>query len=180
MNKKIEIVGAGPAGLVAAINLARAGYKVTVYEEKPDVEHRFHGDFQGLENWSSKEDVTVLLERCGVYNKVYTDYICKPYNELIIFDANLNKPVLQSEKPFFHLVQRGNWLGCLDYGLMEQAMEVGVEIIFNKRVDKLERGGMMGGGMMEMGEHHMMMQDMMGVMKEMMQMMKGMSHTPTD
>ena len=48
MTKKIEIVGAGPAGLVAAINLARADFKVTIYEEKPDVGHRFHGDFQGL------------------------------------------------------------------------------------------------------------------------------------
>ena len=37
MNREIEIVGAGPAGLVAAINLAKAGCNVTVYEEKPDV-----------------------------------------------------------------------------------------------------------------------------------------------
>ena len=55
MTKEIEIIGAGPAGLVAAINLAKADYKVAVYEEKPDVGHRFHGDFQGLENWSSEE-----------------------------------------------------------------------------------------------------------------------------
>ncbi|MBI5892882.1 MAG: NAD(P)-binding protein [Deltaproteobacteria bacterium] len=46
MAKEIEIVGAGPAGIVAAINLAKAGCKVTVYEEKSEVGHRFHGDFQ--------------------------------------------------------------------------------------------------------------------------------------
>lgn len=40
MNREIEIVGAGPAGLVTAINLAIVGYKVSVYEEKPDTRYR--------------------------------------------------------------------------------------------------------------------------------------------
>jgi len=142
MNKKIEIVGAGPAGLVAAINLARAGYKVTVYEEKPDVGHRFHGDFQGLENWSSEEDAAVLLERLSIQ----INYTCQPYSELTVFDANLNKRIIQSQRPLFYLVQRGGWPGCLDYGLMEQATRSGVEIVFNKRVDKLEKGGIIGIG----------------------------------
>lgn len=146
MNKDIEIAGAGPAGLVAAINLARAGCKVTVYEEKPDVGHRFHGDFQGLENWSSEEDVTDLLERFGIYNKLYTDYICQPYKKLMVFDSEFRKTIFQSERPFFYLVRRGSWRGCLDYGLMEQAIESGVEIVFNKRVDKLEKGGIIGIG----------------------------------
>jgi len=137
MNRKIEIVGSGPAGLVAAINLARAGYKITVYEEKPDVGHRFHGDFQGLENWSSEEDAAVLLERLGIQ----INYTCQPYNELTVFDANLNKRIIRSQRPLFYLVQRGHAPGCLDYGLMEQATRSGVEIVFNKRIDKLEMGG---------------------------------------
>lgn len=142
MNKKTEIVGSGPAGLVAAINLARAGYKVTIYEEKPDVGHRFHGDFQGLENWSSEEDAAVFLERLGMQ----INYTCKPYNELTVFDADLNKRIILSQRPLFYLVQRGNAPGCLDYGLMEQATQSGVEIVFNKRVDKLEKGGIIGIG----------------------------------
>lgn len=146
MTKEIEIVGGGPAGLVAAINLAKAGYKVKVYEEKQEVGHRFHGDFQGLENWSSEDDVTSILEKIGVYNKIYIDYICQPYNKLLIFDANLKETLLQSERPFFYLVQRGSRLGCLDYGLMELALEARVEIIFNKRVDKLEKGGIVAIG----------------------------------
>ena len=142
MNKKIEIVGSGPAGLVAAINLARAGCKVTVYEEKSEVGHRFHGDFQGLENWSSEEDAAVLLERLGIQ----INYTCQPYSELTVFDANLNKRIIRSQRPLFYLVQRGNAPGCLDYGLMEQATRSGVEIVFNKRVDKLEKGGIIGIG----------------------------------
>lgn len=142
MTKEIEIVGSGPAGLVAAINLARAGCRVTVYEEKPDVGHRFRGDFQGLENWSSDEDVTVFLERLGIQ----INYTCQSYNGLTVFDANLNKRIIRSQRPLFYLVQRGRWPGCLDYGLMEQAARTGVEIVFNKRVDKLEKGGIIGIG----------------------------------
>ncbi|HCY19189.1 MAG TPA: NAD(P)/FAD-dependent oxidoreductase, partial [Deltaproteobacteria bacterium] len=142
MTKEIEIIGAGPAGLVAAINLAKADYKVAVYEEKPDVGHRFHGDFQGLENWSSEEDAAVLLERLGIQ----INYTCQPYSELTVFDANFNKRIIRSQRPLFYLVQRGHAPGCLDYGLMEQAIEAGVEIVFNRRVDKLEKGGIIGIG----------------------------------
>ena len=35
--KNILVVGAGPAGLTAAIYAARRGHKVTIYEEKPEV-----------------------------------------------------------------------------------------------------------------------------------------------
>ena len=126
MSNRIEIVGAGPAGLVAATNLAKAGCNITVYEEKLEVGHRFHGDFQGLENWSSEEDVTTILERLGIYNKLYLNYICQPYNKLIVFDSNLKETVFHSERPFFYLVQRGSRAGCLDYGLMKMAEGVKV------------------------------------------------------
>ena len=37
MTKHIAIIGAGPAGLAAAYDLTKAGYKVTVYEGAPEV-----------------------------------------------------------------------------------------------------------------------------------------------
>jgi len=146
MSNRIEIVGAGPSGLVAAISLARAGCNITVYEEKSEVGHRFHGDFQGLENWSSEEDVTTILERLGIYNKLYLNYICQPYNKLIVFDSNLKETVFHSERPFFYLVQRGSRTGCLDYGLMKMAEDAGVNIVFNQRIDKEEKPAIIGIG----------------------------------
>ncbi len=145
MKKEMEIVGAGPSGLVAAINLARAGYTVRVYEEKSDVGHRFHGDYQGLENWSTKEDVTLLLERIGIY-KPGRYFICHPYNELTVFDANLNQVMIRSDIPLFYLVRRGDAPGCLDRGLHEIAVEAGVQVVFGERVDRLERGGIVSIG----------------------------------
>ena len=54
--KRVEISGAGPAGLAAAIAVARAGRRPVVFERRPDVGGRFHGDFQGIENWSTEGD----------------------------------------------------------------------------------------------------------------------------
>ena len=62
----ITIVGAGPSGLVCATVLARAGRKVIVREWHRDVGHRFHGDFQGLENWTDPQDVLEELVSAGI------------------------------------------------------------------------------------------------------------------
>ena len=66
-HKTVSVVGAGPAGLTAAITLARAGVPVTVYEKGPTVGTRFHGDFQGLENWSYKTDVLEELRAMSYF-----------------------------------------------------------------------------------------------------------------
>jgi flavin-dependent dehydrogenase len=62
----ISIVGGGPAGLACAIVLARAGYRVVIHEQHTRVGSRFHGDFQGLENWSSDQDVLDELALSGI------------------------------------------------------------------------------------------------------------------
>ena len=58
----IEISGAGPAGLAAALFIQRAGGRVRIYERRKDVGGRFHGDFQGLENWTTDTDVIQELQ----------------------------------------------------------------------------------------------------------------------
>ena len=44
----VNILGAGPAGLCAAINIARAGSKATVHEKRAAVGMRFCPNLQGL------------------------------------------------------------------------------------------------------------------------------------
>ncbi len=56
-DNRTHIIGAGPAGLCAAIAIATAGREVVVHDRRPDVGRRFHGDFEGLENWTAREVV---------------------------------------------------------------------------------------------------------------------------
>ncbi len=132
MKSDIFIIGAGLSGLTAAINLAKAGYKVRVYERNPDVGMRFHGDIQGLENWTSEEDVLKSLRRMNI--KISFPYSARYSQEL--YDDDLNKAFLKSEarKPFYYLVRRGSLRDTLDYSLKKQAEESGVEIIYNKKM----------------------------------------------
>ncbi|MAN98972.1 MAG: hypothetical protein CMN16_07755, partial [Roseovarius sp.] len=80
----IEIVGAGPAGLVCAIVLAKANRRVVVREWHEDVGHRFHDDFQGLENWSDAQNVLDELADAGVV----ADFDHRGATEGFVFDSH--------------------------------------------------------------------------------------------
>jgi flavin-dependent dehydrogenase len=134
IKEPITIIGAGPAGLTAAIVLARHGCRARVYEKSPDVGHRLSGDFQGLENWSSEKDVTVLLREIGIE----TNFLCEPYYGGTIYAPGMQPSEIASERPIFYLVRRGPMPGTLDSGLKEQALSAGVEIIFGRRLDAVE------------------------------------------
>lgn len=127
--KTIKILGAGISGLTAAINLAKAGYNVDVYERNKDVGMRFGGDLQGLENWSDKEDVLEMLKRMNI--KINFD--CDPFSKIFISDG-LKDNEINLNKNAFYLIKRGNFLGTLDYGLKKQAVEGGVSIHFEETI----------------------------------------------
>src|SRR5574337_985 len=80
----IEIAGAGPAGLAAAITLAHAGVPVVVHEAQAEVGYRFQRDLQGLENWSTEEDVLAVLRNLGID----TDFKVLPYRKGTVFDRS--------------------------------------------------------------------------------------------
>jgi flavin-dependent dehydrogenase len=140
--KKITIIGAGPAGLAAAINLAKAGYKVKVYEKNKDVGLKLNGDFQGLENWTSKEDILESLKKMNI--KINFPYSARCLQE--VYGPDLNKTTMISKKPFYYLVRRGNLKGTLDTGLKKQAEETGVEIIYNKKIEHIDERSIIGVG----------------------------------
>ena len=128
-NDTITIVGAGPAGLACAIALARAGRQVVVREWHETVGARFHGDFQGLENWSRETDILQDLEENGIT----PDFDCLPVQTGTAFDAWANRYEITSRRPLYYLVRRGPGPGTLDTGLLRQARDLGVEVRFNDR-----------------------------------------------
>ncbi len=129
--KNIKILGAGISGLSAAINLAKAGYSVDVFEKREDCGKRFYGDLEGFENWSSQQDV---LDQIQSFN-VKINFDCSPFKSMCMTDG---KEILKNsfEKPIFYIVKRGVLEGSLDQGLKNQAQDLGVNIHFNSNVNK--------------------------------------------
>jgi 2-polyprenyl-6-methoxyphenol hydroxylase-like FAD-dependent oxidoreductase len=105
----IEIAGAGPAGLAAAITLARAGRRVIVHEAQREVGYRFQGDLQGLENWTMERDVLDELCEMGLT----TAFVRRACREGTAFDAWGQAYPVRSDAPLFlrrylcHLLRRG-------------------------------------------------------------------------
>ncbi len=130
MNTKIKIAGAGPAGLSAAICLAKKGYPVEIFEARDCVGGRFIGDFQVIENSSRDEDICELLKRIGIS----TEFFFKPVHQSIFYDHKLKPTPVKSRKPFAYFIRRGSEKGALDAGLLAQALEAGANIAYNQRV----------------------------------------------
>ncbi len=143
IRETINVIGAGPAGLTSAIVLRKQGFPVKVYEMSSNVGYRLNGDFQGLENWSAEGDITQLLKDIGID----INFLCVPYYEGIVFAPGGMKPVtVKSDRPIFYLVRRGSIDGTLDTGLKEQALALGVEILFNHRLDTFNGKAIVGTG----------------------------------
>ncbi|WP_375256330.1 NAD(P)/FAD-dependent oxidoreductase [Yoonia sp.] len=138
----IQIVGAGPAGLVCAIVLAKAGRQVKVREWRADVGHRFHDDFQGLENWTDKRDVLDELAQAGVA----ADFSHHGMTEGVVLDSRAKARKVHGSRPLFYLLRRGSAAGTLDRALLDQARAAGVEVRFNDRVKNTGGRMILAGG----------------------------------
>jgi len=135
VNDPFCIVGAGPGGLAAAITLARAGRKVVVHEAHGEVGRRFQGDLQGLENWTSSEDVLGQFGRLGIT----TAFANLPCPAGTAFDARGRTYAFRSRDALFYVVERGPGMRTLDSALLAQALALGVDVRFNHRLANVDR-----------------------------------------
>jgi len=131
--KKIKILGAGLSGLTAAINLAKSGYTVEVYEKNEDVGMRFNGGIQGLENWSDKKDIIKELREMNVD----IDFDYTPFYNVLLTNGSKASEV-RWKKPIFYLLRRGSFSGTIDHSLKAQALKSGVNIHFHETIDQNE------------------------------------------
>jgi len=139
----LRIVGAGPAGLTAAIVAAKAGRRVVVSERSSRVAHRFHGDYQGLENWTASEDVLEEIAALGIE----PSFDIAPFREQVCYGPDGREHRFHSaSRPFYYLVRRGPDPGTLDHALAQQALAAGAEIRFNETVRHPDQGDVVAWG----------------------------------
>lgn len=138
----VDVVGAGPAGLSAAIAVVRSGGKARVSERHAGVGTRFHGDFQGLENWSTEGDVLEELHGMGIE----PTFEHTAFYECTFFDPDGRHHVCRSAQPLWYLVRRGTDDGTLDRSLERQAVSAGIPIEYGATVKRLPKGGVVAHG----------------------------------
>jgi len=138
----IQIAGAGPTGLAAAITLARAGRKVIVHEAHQEVGSRFGGDLQGLENWTVEQDVLSELDALGL-DSTFEKVACR---QCVAFDPSGRAYAVRSKAPVFYLVERGPRPGSLDSALLARALALGVSVRFGSRVTRLDAPAVFAAG----------------------------------
>lgn len=139
---RLKLLEPGPRGLVCAIVLAKANRRVTVREWHKDVGHRFHDDFQGLENWTDAQDVLDELAEAGIE----ADFDHSGLTEGVVFDSRARTHRVHGAKPLFYLLRRGSAPGSLDRALLAQAQAAGVEVRFNDRVTATSGNMILAGG----------------------------------
>ena len=138
----VHIAGAGPAGLAAAITLARAGREAIVHEARPTVGYRFRRDLQGLENWTLAQDVITELEALGLS----TAFDRAPCTRGVVYDPQGRARIVHSDASIFYLVERGPGTGTLDAALLTQARALGVTVRFNSRLGPLDAPAVLAAG----------------------------------
>lgn len=138
----IHVSGAGLSGLAAAVAASRAGRRVVVHERAADVGHRFHGDLQGLENWTTPGDVLDELAALGI--DAGFDY--SPVREAVVFDPRGREHTYRSPRPICYLVRRGAGAGTLDSSLKAQALGQGSELHFGEERCPPPAGGIVAHG----------------------------------
>ena len=131
--KPIKIIGAGIAGLTAAINLKSAGIDVEVHERKETCGKRTN-DFQFLENWTFEEDTLDIVR--GMH--IRTDFYIKPHYTQGAISPSGNKYIGTSNRPVCYLFKRGKNADSLDSSLESQCRQSDIELIYDSTLKRSE------------------------------------------
>ncbi|MEZ5318350.1 MAG: hypothetical protein R2752_13200 [Vicinamibacterales bacterium] len=142
MTRTVSIAGGGLSGLSAGLAAVLAGARAQVFERRREIGARFHGDFQGLENWTTERNVLEDLASMGIEPA----FEHTPFRECVFFDPDGREFECRSAEPLWYLVRRGSDAGTLDQALKTQALRSGVEIQFGTNVEHLPDGGVVSHG----------------------------------
>ncbi len=127
MAETIRIAGAGVSGLTAAINLAKNGYDVIVYEK----DKSFSKDnICAVRNYDLNTDALEEFRNCGVDLKAQSSV-----KKVIKFSPN-HSIEEHSRKPIFYIFERGPGENSIENQLLRQAKDLGVKVLMGKPVSE--------------------------------------------
>ncbi|MBN2335842.1 NAD(P)/FAD-dependent oxidoreductase, partial [Candidatus Bathyarchaeota archaeon] len=122
MNPDAAVVGAGPAGILAATTVSSRGFDATVYEEHSAVGEPNH--CAGLLSVEGLEKLGVEPSDDFVQNRVYGGRVYAPDGEFL---------EIRDRRPRAYVVDRGRF----DRYLADAAADAGVEFRLGTRVERL-------------------------------------------
>jgi flavin-dependent dehydrogenase len=127
--KHIKIYGAGISGLVAAINLARSGYEVEVFEKRDKIGGSTHWHpsvhQQTFDIKKTSEYIGIDLAPCFRPVKKHTFYL---YGRKIVLDAPIDS----------YVCEKGHRPSSIENHLYSQAVTIGVRFDFDEAFDLIK------------------------------------------
>ncbi len=130
MEEKI-VVGAGLAGLTAAINLRREGYEVRVLERRDGIGGPARDLPTGELTYVMADGTPMQPERIAAYTGIDVSPACEPLESARVYSFGKRFDAFFPKNVPAYLVERGSRQASLDMYLYRLAVEEGVRFEFN-------------------------------------------------
>jgi kynurenine 3-monooxygenase len=133
MKKEITITGAGLVGSLLSIYLAKRGYKVSIYERRPDMRKEKLAAGRSI-NLALSDRGIKALEEVGIMDEIRKIAIPMHGRQMHYADGNTPYQAYGKEGQFINSVSRAE-LNCK---LMDLAEAKGVQIFFNEKCENID------------------------------------------
>lgn len=132
MKKEVTIIGAGLVGSLLSIYLSKRGYKVAIYERRPDMRKEKIIAGRSI-NLALSDRGIKALEEVGIMDAIRSISIPMHGRQMHHIDGSSAYQAYGKEGQYINSVSRGD----LNKKLMDLAEANGVQIFFNEKCEKI-------------------------------------------
>ena len=133
MQKEVTIIGAGLVGSLLSIYLSKQGYRVSIYERRPDMRKQSMSAGRSI-NLALSDRGIAALEEVGIMDAIRTIAIPMHGRQLHHADGSSGYQAYGKEGQFINSVSRGE----LNRKLMDLAEQHNVAIHFNHKCEHID------------------------------------------